>query len=185
MIEVEKIVFEPVRTKKQIGELCQLAEEIWRQHFTSIIGEGQVEYMLDRFQSETAIAGQLEDGYEYYRFLYKHEYIGYIGIHREEKKLFLSKLYLKKDYRGRGFARQAYTFIQEIARKEGLRSIYLTVNKENFTTIAVYERMGFVTVDKQKADIGGGYYMDDYIMEAAVPVNEVHTFYANSLAGMA
>ena len=185
MIELEKIVFEPVRTKRQIGELCRLAEEIWRQHFTSIIGEGQVEYMLDRFQSETAVAGQLKDGYEYYRFLYNHEYIGYIGIHREEKRLFLSKLYLKKAYRGRGFARQAYTFIQEIARKEGLRSIYLTVNKENFATIAVYERMGFVTVDKQKADIGGGYYMDDYIMEAAVPINEVHMFYANSLAGMA
>ena len=185
MIEVEKIVFEPVRTGKQISELCRMAEKIWRQHFTSIIGEGQVEYMLDKFQSETAIAGQLKEGYEYYRFLYNHEYIGYIGIHREKKRLFLSKLYLKKEYRGRGFARQAYTFIQEIARKEGLGSIYLTVNKENFATIAVYERMGFVTVDKQKADIGGGFYMDDYIMEAAVPVNDVNMCFSNCLAGMA
>lgn len=182
---MENIVFEPVRTKGQIAELCRMAEQIWRQHFTPIIGAGQVEYMLERFQSETAIAEQLEQGYEYYRFLHNHEYIGYMGIHREEKRLFLSKLYLKKEYRGRGFARQAYTFIQEIARKEGLHSVYLTVNKENYATIAVYERMGFVTVDKQKADIGGGFYMDDYIMEAAVPIKEVQRFYVNSMAGMA
>ena len=31
--------------------------------------------------------------------------------------------------------------------------------------MTVYERRGFNTIDEVKKDIGGGFYMDDYIME--------------------
>ena len=50
----EKIAFVPVETPEQISELCSLAAEIWRQHFTPIIGADQVEYMLEKFQSPAA-----------------------------------------------------------------------------------------------------------------------------------
>ncbi|MEM9329381.1 MAG: hypothetical protein AAGA85_27215 [Bacteroidota bacterium] len=41
----------------------------------------------------------------------------------------------------------------------------LTVNKFNIDTIAWYERRGFVKREEVKMDIGGGYFMDDYVMQ--------------------
>lgn len=41
-------------------QISSLAEVIWREHFTPIIGEKQVLYMLDRFQSYEAIKTPLK-----------------------------------------------------------------------------------------------------------------------------
>ena len=41
----------------------------------------------------------------------------------------------------------------------------MTVNKNNSGSIAVYQKMGFETIDSVKTSIDGGFYMDDYVME--------------------
>ena len=48
------------------NELASLAEKIWRQHFTPIIGDEQVNYMLSNFQSPEAISKFIHQGYEYF-----------------------------------------------------------------------------------------------------------------------
>lgn len=161
----KKITFVPVETPEQISQLCGLASEIWHQHFTPIIGEAQVEYMLDKFQSPNAIAEQLKNGYRYWRLFLGGEAVGYTGVHPEEEKLFLSKLYLKKDQRGNGFASQAIDFLSDFARQNGENAIWLTCNRHNDNTIAVYRHLGFETIREEKNDIGNGFFMDDFIME--------------------
>ena len=49
-----------------------------------------------------------------------------------------------------------------------LIKIRLTVNKHNDNSIAAYKKMGFETIDSVKTDIGGGYYMDDFVMELPI-----------------
>ncbi len=51
-----------VRSREQIGDVVNLAREIWTDHYVPIIGREQVDYMLEKFQSEKAIATQLADG---------------------------------------------------------------------------------------------------------------------------
>ena len=160
----EKIEFVPVETPEQIAQLCGLAREIWRQHFTPIIGAEQVEYMLKKFQSPKAIADQLENGYRYWLFFLGEEVIGYTGVHPEPDKLFLSKLYLRQDQRGNGFASQAMRFLSDFAQKNGEHSIWLTVNRHNDRTIEVYRHLGFQKLREEKNDIGGGFFMDDLIL---------------------
>lgn len=160
------VTFTPVTEPEQIRELAALAEEIWRQHFTPILKEGQVDYMLDKFQSESAMKKQMEEeGYRYFFIEDESGPVGYTGIKRDNGKLFLSKLYLRKAHRGKGYASQAFAFLEEICKKEGLSAIWLTVNRFNYDTIAVYKKKGFLTLREQVADIGNGYMMDDYIME--------------------
>ena len=149
----------------QIARLAQLAREIWTEHFTPILPAGQVEYMLEKFQSEQAICTQISQGYRYYFFQYNGQAVGYMAIHAEEGALFLSKIYVKKDYRRKKIATRGIEYIIKICKKYGLPKIYLTVNRNNVGPIAAYEQMGFLIASEQKADIGGGYYMDDYIME--------------------
>ena len=47
----------------------------------------------------------------------------------------------------------------------GFEAMYLTVNKYNELGIRAYEGTGFETIDSVETDIGGGFIMDDYIME--------------------
>jgi len=45
-----------------------------------------------------------------------------------------------------------------------LDGLELTVNKNNASAISFYEALGFENILSQKVDIGGGFYMDDYVM---------------------
>lgn len=151
---------------KQIQEIAELAEIIWHEHFVPIIGKEQVEYMVDKFQSYRALKEQIENDYEYYQIINSGEFCGYCGIHQEDDgRLFLSKLYLKKEARGRHLASQAFEFLKALCKERNLSAIWLTCNKHNDDSLAVYRHFGFETIDTQEADIGNGFIMDDYIME--------------------
>ena len=76
--------------------------------------------------------------------------------------MFLSKLYISRDYRHRGIGTVAFEKIKELS---GGKNIRLTVNKQNSNSIAAYEKWGFKTIDSVVTDIGSGFVMDDYIME--------------------
>lgn len=158
------IEFQEVVSPAQIAEVARLGGEIWREHYGGLLSAEQIAYMLEKYQSERAVAAQLADGgYRYWLVFEDGRPCGYCGFVREEERLFLSKLYLRRAVRGRGIARLALEKLK--AEAAGLRSIYLTVNKENSGSIAVYKALGFREIDAVKTDIGGGFYMDDYIME--------------------
>lgn len=156
-----------VRTQEQILDVVNLAREIWNEHYGSIIGQEQVDYMLDKFQSATAIADQLAEGYEYYTVSGKGHLQGYMAIVPDENTgaALLSKIYAKRTGRGRGFGRAMLDFAVALCRERRLRTLWLTVNKNNHDTLAWYAHMGFNNVGSIIQDIGGGFVMDDYRME--------------------
>ena len=53
--------------KDEIKELAQLAGEIWHEYWPCILTEAQINYMVEKFQSEKAIIEQiLHQNYSYY-----------------------------------------------------------------------------------------------------------------------
>ena len=166
----QQFLLTPVRTQDQIRETADLAKTIWTEHYTSLIGAAQVAYMIEKFQSVPAITTQIRQGYKYLLMQSCGISAGYAAVLSEpkEKSLFLSKIYVEKSYRGRHFTSQTIAALKNICREEGLEKIWLTVNKRNHSSIAVYEHLGFVKVRDVVTDIGEGYVMDDYIMEAII-----------------
>ncbi|MFY0627230.1 MAG: GNAT family N-acetyltransferase [Reichenbachiella sp.] len=160
MIEIKK-----VEKPEEYLAIEKLAEEIWTDHYTSIIGMEQVTYMLDRFQSEDAMKNQVEDGYKYYMTFLKNSLVGYFSYIEKENSLFLSKFYIHKNSRGKGLGRSCMNFILAKARFSHLQMIKLTVNKNNTDTIRIYEKLGFKIVDETVVDIGNDFVMDDYVLE--------------------
>ncbi len=155
-----------VITDAEIRVTARLAMEIWTEHYTAIIGADQVDYMLDKFQSENAITKQIQNmGYIYYLIKTNKNAIGYFAIIQENEELFLSKLYIQKTMRGKGLARKTIDFIKTIALESNLGKITLTVNKNNIGPIAAYQKLGFVNTGPVIQDIGGGFIMDDYKLE--------------------
>ena len=105
----------PVRSKEEVKITADLADMIWREHYTSIIGARQVSYMLDKYQSATAIQQQLEDGVKYYLLLEQGKHVGYFSFSILEAVLFLSKFYVLRSERGKGIGKAALLFIEKQA----------------------------------------------------------------------
>ena len=173
MLESDKkssLAFEQVKTEEQIALVAEIAEPIWYATYEPIIGADAVAYMIDKFQSVPAIHRQLrEEGYVYYLIYADEKPVGFIGVvPHKDGKMFLSKLYVQPEYRGRGIPRAAFAFISDLSRKEGLNKIYLTVNKYNTHAIDVYKHHGFYEIDAVVTDIGCGYVMDDFILQKDV-----------------
>ncbi len=153
-------------TLENINTLAELASLIWHEYWTEILSPEQIDYMVENFQSEHAIINQYkQENYTYYFITENNKNIGYFGISEKEDYLFLSKLYISKDYRHKGIGSKAFEKIKEIAKEKNYKSIQLTVNKYNKNTIAAYDKWGFKTIDSVVTDIGNGFVMDDYIME--------------------
>src|SRR5689334_2676621 len=109
-----KLMFTYVNTTEEIAEVAQLATEIWREYYVSIITIEQINYMIGKYQSVQAITDQIHNqGYEYY-FIQHDGFsaVGYMSARQEEEKLFLSKFYIGKEHRGHGYASQAMAFLE-------------------------------------------------------------------------
>lgn len=158
------MIFEEVLSEAQIEIVEKLAREIWTEHFTPIIGKAQVAYMLEKFQSKRAISEQIEQGFQYYLLKTNDGFIGYMGVQPKEEELFLSKLYIRRSQRAKGYGRKAVRFLEVMAREKKLSRITLTVNRNNLDTIKAYEKFGFENLGPAVQDIGGGFIMDDYRM---------------------
>lgn len=147
--KMQRIKLVEVKTEQQIEAAAALADEIWHEWFPSILS-----------------AEQIDSGYTYYILRKGDTRIGYTAIRTDaDGRLFLSKIYIKKEYRGNGYASEVFAFLKEYCREHNLHAIWLTVNKHNDNSIAVYKKSGFRIVGEDVTDIGNGYVMDDYFFQ--------------------
>lgn len=154
---------------QDIQALAVLAKEIWNEYFITIISQEQIDYMVNKFQSYDALSQAIHhEGYTYFLAFEQQELIGYCGVKPDEQRLFLSKLYLRSDMRGKGYASLLLERAIDFARELHKQALYLTCNKYNAHTLAVYEKKGFYQIDAVQSDIGHGFIMDDYVLQKDV-----------------
>lgn len=150
-----------------IQTIGALANEIWHEHYADILQAEQIDYMVEKFQSPAAITKDIrQGGYMYYLARNSETPAGYCAIHPEDsgKTVFISKIYVKKEFRDKGLATRFLENVLAEAKQQGCQKLWLTVNKENKGSIAAYKKLGFVIEDAMVTDIGSGFVMDDYIM---------------------
>jgi ribosomal protein S18 acetylase RimI-like enzyme len=152
---------------EKVCEMSKMATEILREHYDPIIGIAQNDYMLKRFQSVESIEDQLAHGYRYYFVQTESQNAGFVAFYPKNDVMYLSKFYLYKNMRGKGFARQMLSFVVEEAKKLGLNAVELNVNKHN-PACQAYEKLGFRIIRSEKNDIGNGFFMDDYVCRLEV-----------------
>lgn len=154
-----------VATSSDIANIHILAKEIWTQHYTPIIGVPQVSYMLEKIQSQAAIETDILNGYVYYIAYSDGTPCGYSAIKIDNSALFLSKFYVKQNYRKKGVGKSILNYIDTYAKQNCAKRMWLTCNKHNDKSLAVYQKLGFTIIDECITDIGKGFVMDDYVLE--------------------
>jgi GNAT superfamily N-acetyltransferase len=151
-----------------IAPVCSLAREIWLQHYPGIITVKQIEYMLAERYSPDAIRTQLHAGEAWWDKLeVRGKLCGFASYERgtEASAMKLDKLYVHQLARGKGYGAALIDHVAKAARRQGMNTLYLQVNKTNHGSVAAYLRLGFVVAKAVKVDIGNGFFMDDYVME--------------------
>lgn len=157
-------------TDYDIKLIANMAEQIWNEAFADIITKQQIDYMIEKFQSYDAIKQQIvHNNYHYTICMIDNEAVGYCGVQpQDDGTLYLSKMYLKKEARGRGLFTETIDMLRRLCKENNIKSIWLTVNKHNARAIAAYEKNGFRNIRSQVADIGNGFVMDDYVYELTI-----------------
>jgi GNAT superfamily N-acetyltransferase len=80
--------------------------------------------------------GETAEGYIVLCFGYSLEWLG--------RDAFVDEFYLREEYRGRGWGRKTIEFVEEAARREGIRALHLEVVRGNAVALELYRGIGFV-----------------------------------------
>ena len=153
-----------MKPDRELAErISVLADTIWHECYASVLEKGQIDYMLRTYHSADAMLREMSEGYDFFVVTDGGKDAGYYSVHDEGGRLYISKVYLLKECRGRGLGKRMFSDIDSYAMEHGLHEEYLRVNKGN-PTVEIYKRSGFSITDTVTSDIGNGYVMDDYVM---------------------
>jgi len=160
--------FKEIKTTAEIERLAAIIQEIWPEVFIPIIGKEQVDYMLVHYQGKDVIAAEIERGVRYFFIEENEQYVGYFAYSLENEHLAISKVYLKKELRGRGLSSAVFDYFEEVARNEKKERISLHVNRGNKQAIDVYLHRGFEIAQSVDQPLGDRFVLNDYVMEKMI-----------------
>lgn len=151
-----------------IEKTSDYASKLFIEYYIDLIGSKQAQYMASLFLSKEAITKLISNGAIFKLVVNNNTILGFTEYLLEDNRVFLSKLYVSKEYRNKGIGKLMLEDCIKYAKENNKDSIYLTVNKGNTNSIEIYKHIGFKIIDSVINDIGNNYYMDDYIMELSI-----------------
>ncbi|MES2679099.1 MAG: GNAT family N-acetyltransferase [Bacteroidota bacterium] len=143
--------------------VSSLASQIWKEHYTPIIGKAQVDYMLKEMYSAEGLNDQVKNkNHIFYLIQTGVQTVGFISVSAEkENKWFLNKFYILDDMAGKGLGTKAFEELKKIIAP---KKMTLTVNRQNYKSINFYFKNHFKIDHVADFDIGHGYVMNDFVM---------------------
>ncbi len=161
----QEAVFLRAAKSEDLPEIGALAERIWREWYARIISTQQIEYMLQRMYSTENLRAQMQQGQEFHLLFVEGQPAGYCSISPDKEAgkgaYFLHKFYVDTARHGQGLGSQMLDYLLRFYAPAALR---LTVNRANYVAINFYFRKKFVIERVADFDIGGGYFMNDFVM---------------------
>jgi len=159
-------MYREVKSDKDINTLTRIAYEIWSTHFSSMFDAEILPKLIEGVQSKSAILKDINKGYKYFFIFNDDKILGYFAykILHQENELFLNKLYIYSEHRGKGLGKKVLIFLENICKESGIDSISLTVFHKNTNSIKAYENWGFNNLGLIKKIFSKDLIFDDYRM---------------------
>lgn len=148
--------------------LCALARAVWRHHYPPIIGAAQTEYMLAQRYDPARIRDELANGTVWWDTVRERDVLLAFAASfavPEDRAMQIDKLYVHPERQRAGLGGALIEHVRQRAEQLGLEKLVLAVNKGNASAITAYHKHGFRIARPSVTDIGGGFVMDDYLME--------------------
>lgn len=152
--------------KEDIPVIQKIAALTWPHAYAQILTSGQVSYMLRNMYSTETLHYQMATGTQ--QFLLgctEQNAVGFAGFGPGERDLWkLHKLYVLPFSQKTGAGKKLLEESLKAAKAGGAVALILQVNRNN-PAVSFYQRMGFIIEESADFDIGGGFFMNDYIMK--------------------
>jgi len=153
-------------TPPDVPAIAALAREIWQATYPGIITQEQIDFMLEQRYGHERLYDDLEDLHKWLdQAFHDGRRVGFAFSEIYKGEFKLDKLYIHPDVQRRGVGGQLIAHVAERARREGYPCVILQVNKRNTNAINSYQKYGFEVRTATVENIGGGYVMDDFVME--------------------
>ena len=73
------------------------------------------------------------------------------------KRIYISRIIVKKDFRGKGYGKKLMNYAIEYAKSKGYKEISLGVNLDNYIAFKLYVDLGFTKIQYIGEDFDGKY----------------------------
>jgi ribosomal protein S18 acetylase RimI-like enzyme len=142
-----------------------LTYKVWPQTYSSILSKEQIDYMLNMMYSEKSLQEQMNRGHEFIIVYDSAEPVGFASFSLDAPQVYkLHKIYVLPSQQGKGTGKFIIDQLANAMKIKGASALQLNVNRNN-SARNFYEKMGFTVIKEEDIDIGGGYFMNDYVME--------------------
>lgn len=156
-------------TIKDIPLIRELNLKIWPKTYGAILSDAQIAYMLEMMYAPEVLRRQMEEPGHQFILCYDDEqpvaFASFAPLSEGAYKL--HKIYVLPNQQGKGIGRYMIDHISGELKKQNIPYLYLNVNRYN-PAKSFYEKIGFTVAYEEDIDIGGGYFMNDYILKLAL-----------------
>lgn len=152
---------------KDLTTIHDLAHQIWPSAYLEILGQEQLDYMLEKIYSIPSLEHQLSVLKHQFIMVLENEIsIGFASFsaHKNSTIFHLNKIYVLPQQQGKNIGKQILNFVISQIKKTGATALQLNVNRHN-KALHFYEKQGFKIIREEDIDIGSGYFMNDFVMQ--------------------
>lgn len=155
---------------QDVDAVCALARIVWQATYPALIPQAQIDAMLDDRYAAGRIHAQLDDPRHAWRLAWQGPALAGFAhaCMQDGADCKLDKLYVHPHCQRQGIGGALLAAVQDWARLQRARRLWLQVNRGNAQAIRAYEKSGFRIVESRVFDIGHGFMMDDHVMEKAL-----------------
>jgi ribosomal protein S18 acetylase RimI-like enzyme len=156
---------------RDLTTVATLAGSIFRQHYPGILSVAQIDYMLAKLYSAAALRRQRQLGHVFLLALINEKPAAFASFalsQEETNEAQIHKLYVLPEHHGRRIGVRLIDEVTTRVQRLDRRRLVLTVNRLNIQAINFYFREGFTIRSVVDTDIGGGYAMQDFVMEKLI-----------------
>lgn len=142
-------------TKEDFDGLYAFMHPLWHDTYKDILPKPQIDFLLDKYFSQKALEKYKKEGYRYYKI----DDVGVLVFVERDDHVFMDKLYLLPNARGKGYAAFALNFLTTFGK-----DVQLNVNQANTRAFRCYQKNGFEILEKQEILLGNGMVNYDFAM---------------------
>lgn len=158
-------------TDENFTSIRAIANEVWPIAYGTILCKEQLDYMMEMMYSVSSLRKQANEmGHQFILAVDDKSSVGFASYefnYGGTLKTKIHKIYILSTQQGKGTGRILIDYISTQAIENNQESLFLNVNKNNIAQ-HFYKRLGFHISHEEVIDIGGGYVMDDFVMEISI-----------------
>jgi ribosomal protein S18 acetylase RimI-like enzyme len=107
-------------------------------HYTYEEAYMKISSLMNHLVDHTATAYGAFDGEEIIGFIW-----AYVHQFREELRMYVNEIRVKEEYRNQGIGSQLLKMVEEKAKEQGIKVLYLHAEANNLEAIRLYQKCGY------------------------------------------